>query len=220
MSVSPLTVAHQQLDAVLPALQPLFSASDQSRLTAAIELLKKPQRFHETTLEITGDDGSTKSFRAFRSQHNDARGPFKGGIRFHQQVSEDEVQALSTWMTWKTAVVDLPLGGGKGGIIVDPKTLSSNELQKLSRAYAEWLADKIGPQQDIPAPDVNTNGEIMSWMLDAYEKKVGLHAPGTYTGNPSSSVVQLDGQKPRAKAGPLFFNTTRKDSVGSQQKLQ
>lgn len=194
MSISPLTVAHQQLDAILPELEKLYD--DQERLYQAIELLKKPQYFHQTTLTITGDDGKKQSFTAFRSQHNDARGPFKGGIRFHQQVSEDEVKALSTWMTWKTAVVNIPLGGGKGGIIVDPKTLSPRELQALSQAYAEWLAEYIGPQQDIPAPDVNTNGQIMSWMLDAYEKKVGYHSPGVFTGKP----LELGGSLGRIEA--------------------
>ncbi len=182
MSLSPLTVAHQQLDAILPELKKLYE--DHARLKKAISYLKSPRAFHQTTLTITGDDGKKKKFTAFRSQHNDARGPYKGGIRFHQQVSEEEVKALSTWMTWKTAVVDIPLGGAKGGIIVNPKELSQTELQALSRAYAEWLADSIGPQQDIPAPDVNTNGQIMSWMLDAYEQKVGYHAPGVFTGKP------------------------------------
>ncbi len=196
MSVSPLTVAHQQLDAVSAQLSNLYDSDHQERLQNAIEVLKTSQAFHSTELTIQMDDGSSGTFSAFRSQHNDARGPFKGGIRFHHAVSEDEVKALSTWMTWKTAVVDLPLGGGKGGIIVDPKTLSSTELQKLSRAYAEWLAPHIGPQQDIPAPDVNTNGQILAWMLDTYETVTGQHAPGTFTGKP----LEIGGSLGRTEA--------------------
>lgn len=194
MSVSPLTVAHQQLDAIVPELKKIYT--DHSRLVKALELLKKPKAFHETTLTITNDQGKKQSFPAFRSQHNNARGPYKGGIRFHEQVSEDEVKALSTWMTWKTAVVGIPYGGGKGGIIVNPKELSESELQSLSRAYAKWLAKHIGPQQDIPAPDVNTNGQIMSWMLDEYEEAVGHHSPGVFTGKP----LEIGGSLGRTEA--------------------
>lgn len=125
-----------------------------------------------------------KSFQAFRSQHNDARGPFKGGIRFHPKVSEDEVKALSMWMSVKYATLDLPYGGGKGGVIVDPGKLSLGELERLSKAYAEFIAAYIGPWKDVPAPDVNTDGQTMAWMLEAYEKKVGYHAPATFTGKP------------------------------------
>lgn len=111
-----------------------------------------------------------KTFTAYRSQHNDARGPFKGGIRFHPQVSADEMKALSMWMTWKCAVVGIPFGGGKGGVIVDPKKLSSGELERLSRAYMRAFASHFGARKDVPAPDVNTNSQIMAWMLDEYKK--------------------------------------------------
>lgn len=148
--------------------------------------LLSPKRFIEVSLPIKMDDGTVKVFTAYRSQWNDARGPFKGGIRFHLGVTVEEVKALSAWMTWKTAVVDIPLGGGKGGVIVDPKTLSSRELEILSRAYARSIAPFIGPSIDVPAPDVATDPRIMGWMLDEYEQIIGQHAPGVITGKPLS----------------------------------
>ena len=114
-----------------------------------------------------------QAYQAYRSQHNDARGPYKGGIRFHPQVTLEEVKALSMWMTWKCAVVGIPYGGGKGGVVVDPRSLSEADLQELSRGYARLVAEHIGEKRDVPAPDVNTNGQIMAWMLDEYEQVVG-----------------------------------------------
>lgn len=148
--------------------------------------LLHPKRVVEVSLPVKMDDGRTKVFTGFRSQWNDARGPFKGGIRFHPDVTLDEVKALSAWMTWKTAVVDIPLGGGKGGVIVDPKDLSPRELEVLSRAYARALAPFIGPNIDVPAPDVATDPRIMGWILDEYESVVGEHRPGVITGKPLS----------------------------------
>ncbi|MEI7498121.1 MAG: Glu/Leu/Phe/Val dehydrogenase [Candidatus Falkowbacteria bacterium] len=148
--------------------------------------LLQPQKFFEVAIPVKMDNGSVRVFSGFRSQFNDARGPFKGGIRFHPNVSIDEVKALSAWMTWKTAVVDLPLGGGKGGIIVDPKQLSVGELERLSRGYIRALYKSFGPEIDVPAPDVNTNPQIMAWMLDEYETIAGRHQPGTITGKPLS----------------------------------
>lgn len=148
--------------------------------------LMQPKRVIEVSLPIKMDDGSTKVFTGYRSQYNDARGPFKGGIRFHPGVTLDEVKALSAWMTWKTAVVKIPLGGGKGGVIVDPRKLSDRELEALSRAYARALAPFIGPDVDVPAPDVSTDPRIMGWMLDEYELVVGHKAPGVITGKPLS----------------------------------
>lgn len=145
-----------------------------------------PQRVVEVALPVTMDDGSVNVFIGYRSQYNDARGPFKGGIRFHPSVTADEVKALSAWMTWKTAVVDIPLGGAKGGVAVDPKKLSSGELARLSRAYIRALAPFIGPDIDIPAPDVSTDPRIMGWMLDEYEAIIGKKAPGVITGKPLS----------------------------------
>jgi glutamate dehydrogenase len=135
-------------------------------------------------------------YQAYRSQHNNARGPYKGGIRFHPGVTEAEVKALSMWMTWKCAVVGIPFGGAKGGVVVDPHTFSGETLQQLSRAYVSFIVDQIGEQRDIPAPDVNTNGQIMAWMLDQYEKEVGYQSPGTFTGKP----IALGGSLGREEA--------------------
>lgn len=135
-----------------------------------LTVLQHPQRYIEVTIPVVMDNGSLQVFTGYRVQYNNARGPFKGGIRFHQQVSLDEVKALSFWMAMKCAVADVPLGGGKGGVVVDPKILSAGELERLSRGYARAIADVIGPDKDVPAPDVNTNGQIMGWMVDEYIK--------------------------------------------------
>ena len=145
----------------------------------AIEILKKPQKVLKADLELEG-----KKYPAFRIQYNNARGPYKGGIRFHPEVNEDEVQALAFWMTIKTAVVDVPFGGGKGGIIINPKELSQEQLEILSRKYIQAFYKDLGPNIDVPAPDVYTNPQIMSWMLDEYEKLIGQKAPGMITGKP------------------------------------
>lgn len=146
--------------------------------------LMEPKRILEVSIPVRMDSGETRLFKGFRSQYNDARGPFKGGIRFHQDVTKAEVKALSAWMTWKTAVVNIPLGGGKGGIIVNPKELSDRELESLSRGYIQAIWKFIGPDIDVPAPDVNTDPRIMGWMLDEYEKIMGRHLPGVITGKP------------------------------------
>lgn len=150
---------------------------------------------HKSQLAVGG-----KKYWAYRCQHNDARGPFKGGIRFHPQVSEDEVKALSMWMTWKCATVGIPYGGAKGGVVVDPKQLGSSEaLEALSRAYARFVAPYIGVNRDVPAPDVNTDGQIMAWMLDEYEKTIKRQEPGAFTGKP----VSLGGSLGRTEATGL-----------------
>ena len=146
------------------------SQKSKVELQSKIEILKQPQRIINVTIPVKMDDGALRIFQGYRVQYNNARGPYKGGIRFHPQVSLDEVKALSFWMAMKCAVADLPLGGGKGGIIVDPKTLSAGELERLSRGYARAIADCIGPDRDVPAPDVNTNGIIMGWMVEEYIK--------------------------------------------------
>lgn len=150
-------------------------------------------------ISIKLDNGKIQRFKAYRSQHNNACGPYKGGIRFHEGVTVEEVQALSMWMTWKTAVVGIPYGGAKGGVAVDPKTLSKAELQRLSRAYIKFISPAIGAAKDIPAPDVNTNAEIMGWMLDEYENVVGHKEPGVLTGKP----IELGGSKGRTEATGL-----------------
>lgn len=135
-----------------------------------IQKLVRPNRIHKANLKISLDNGESRTFEAFRVQHNNNLGPYKGGIRFHPQVSVEEVQALATLMSIKCSVAGIPLGGGKGGIIVDPKTLSETELERMSRAYVDAFFEFIGEEKDIPAPDVNTNGQIMSWMVDEYIK--------------------------------------------------
>lgn len=151
------------------------------------ELISHPRRILEVNIPVRMDDGSIKTFTGFRSQHNNARGPFKGGIRFHQDVNRSEVKALSMWMTFKCAVIDIPLWGGKWGIIVNPKELSDGELERLSRGYVREIYKYIGPGQDVPAPDVNTNPKIMAWMMDEYSELVGKYSPGSFTGKPLTS---------------------------------
>lgn len=182
--MDPFETAKKQIDSVVPFLEKEYK--DRNKFKKTIAFLKKPQNLIKGKVSV-----NNISYPAFRSQHNNARGPFKGGIRFHPQVSEKEVKALSIWMTIKTAVADLPYGGAKGGVRVDPKRLSKDDLKKLSQEYAKFIADYIGPKVDIPAPDVNTNPQIMAWMLAAYEKKVGKKAPATFTGKPIESGGSL-----------------------------
>ncbi len=144
--------------------------------------LENPDRIVEVSVPVTLDDGTVKVYEGFRVQHNNKRGPYKGGLRYHPKVDMDEVKALSFWMTIKNAVVDVPFGGGKGGINIDPKKLSERELEAVSREFARKLTPIIGEKVDVPAPDVNTNGKIMGWIRDEYEKKVGHEALGVVTG--------------------------------------
>ncbi len=149
-------------------------------------LLREPMAEFTVRIPVRMDDGSTQVFTGYRVQYNHARGPCKGGIRFHPDETLDTVRALAAWMTWKTAVVDLPLGGGKGGVICDPKRMSKDELERLSRGYMRAIARIIGPELDVPAPDVYTNPQVMAWMLDEYEAIAGKHAPASITGKPLS----------------------------------
>ena len=169
------------------------------RLTAdpaVYEILKNPQRVLEVTFPVKLDDGTVKTFTGYRSQHNNAVGPYKGGVRFHPNVNLDEVKALSIWMTIKCCVAGIPYGGGKGGITLDPRNYSEAELERIARAYSEAISPLIGEKIDIPAPDVNTNGKIMSWMVDAYENVVKKSAPGVFTGKP----VEFGGSLARTEA--------------------
>ncbi len=163
---------------------------------ATIDLLSWPQREFTFTLPVRMDNGMMKIFHAYRIQYNAARGPAKGGIRFHPDETVDTIRALAGWMTWKTAVVDLPLGGAKGGIICDPKSMSERELELLSRAYVRAVADTIGIDRDIPAPDVYTNPQTMAWMMDEYETIVRRHQPGVLTDKP----LQVGGTEGRRDA--------------------
>ncbi|MBT4349599.1 Glu/Leu/Phe/Val dehydrogenase, partial [bacterium] len=135
--------------------------------------LSNPEKIIQASLPVRMDDGGLEIFQSYRVQYNSARGPYKGGIRFHPQVDLDEVKALSFWMAIKCAVVDIPMGGGKGGVVVDPKALSQGEIEKLSRAWVRAFRPVIGPEKDIPAPDVYTTPQIMAWMADEYSKLVG-----------------------------------------------
>ncbi|MBZ9578539.1 Glu/Leu/Phe/Val dehydrogenase [Patescibacteria group bacterium] len=158
--------------------------------------LEEPHRLIKFQIPVQMDNGKVKIFFGFRSQHNNTLGPYKGGIRFHPEVSEDEIKALSMLMTWKCALVDLPFGGGKGGVIVDPRKLSKGELERLSRGYVKGIFPYIGPDIDVPAPDVNTNAQIMAWMVNEYSKLKGKDTPAAFTGKPP----ELWGLKGREEA--------------------
>lgn len=151
---------------------------------ATRELLRQPMREYHMTIPVHMDDGSVKVFKAYRIQHNDARGPAKGGIRFHPMETVDTIRALSMWMTWKCAVVDIPLGGAKGGVICDTHSLSQREQEQICRGFVRQLAPNVGPNSDVPAPDVMTNAQHMLWMLDEYETIYGGRYPGFITGKP------------------------------------
>jgi glutamate dehydrogenase len=148
------------------------------------EVLRWPRRELHIRIPVRMDDGTTRVFQGFRVMHNDSRGPAKGGIRWHPSETVDTVRALATWMTWKCAVADIPLGGAKGGIIVDPATLSVSEKERLSRAFIQQVWKLIGPRQDVPAPDVGTTPQMMGWMMDEYSKLTGQYTPGVITGKP------------------------------------
>ncbi len=174
-SFNPFQMAQQQFDSV---------ANDLGLDQATRDLLRFPDKEFHFNIPIRMDDGSYRVFKGFRVQHNDARGPNKGGIRFHPQETIDTVRALAMWMTWKTAVVDIPLGGGKGGVICSPHDLSMREQEAICRGWVRQVYRNIGPHQDVPAPDVLTTGQHMLWMLDEYEKITGVKAPGMITGKP------------------------------------
>src|SRR6266478_1103352 len=148
------------------------------------EVLRRPRRALSLSLPVKMDDGTIRVFDGFRVQHNSARGPCKGGIRYHPNVTFDEVKALATWMTWKCAIVNIPFGGAKGGIVCDPHKLSHNELERLTRRYTYEISPLIGPDKDIPAPDVYTDAQIMAWIMDTYSMTHGSSAPGVVTGKP------------------------------------
>jgi glutamate dehydrogenase (NAD(P)+) len=194
---SPWHTYLSQVDRVVPYL---------GRLAKWAETLKHPKRALIVDVPIEMDDGSVRHFEGFRVQHNLSRGPGKGGVRYHPDVTLEEVMALSAWMTVKNAAVNLPYGGAKGGIRVDPKQLSTKELEKLTRRYTSEIGIIIGPQRDIPAPDVNTNGQIMAWMMDTYSMNTGATATGVVTGKP----IHLGGSLGRVKAtGRGVFVTGR-----------
>ncbi len=163
---------------------------------STLNFLRHPKTMYQTGVPVEMDDGVVRVFTGFRVQHNDARGPFKGGIRYHPNVSMDEVKALAMWMTWKCAVVDIPFGGAKGGVIVNPKELSQREIEKLTRRFTHAIAPIIGPEKDIPAPDVYTNPQTMAWIMDTYSQITGQRTLGVVTGKP----VEVGGSKGRNTA--------------------
>ncbi len=194
---SPWQTYLAQVDRVVPYLGPLARWA---------ETLRRPKRALIVDVPIEMDDGSVRHFEGFRVQHNLSRGPGKGGVRYHPQVTLEEVMALAAWMTVKNAAVGLPYGGAKGGIRVDPTQLSIKELERMTRRYTSEIGIIIGPQQDIPAPDVNTNPQIMAWMMDTYSMNIGGTSTGVVTGKP----VQLGGSLGRVKAtGRGVFVTGR-----------
>ncbi len=186
-SINPWLVAQQQFDLAAERL----NLDDGMR-----RVLREPRRELTVHFPVKMDDGSVRVFTGYRVQHNLGRGPAKGGIRYHQDVSLDEVKALAMWMTWKCAVVGIPYGGGKGGVIVDPKKLSMKELEALTRRFFTEIEVLVGPEKDIPAPDVNTNAQVMAWMMDTYSMHVGYTVPGVVTGKP----ISLGGSEGRNEA--------------------
>jgi len=184
---NPFNMAQQQFDRIADMLD----LDEPTR-----ELLRNPLREYHFSIPVKMDDGTTRIFRGFRVQHNDARGPCKGGIRFHPQETADTVRALSMWMTWKCAVANIPLGGGKGGIICDPHDLSEREQERLCRGWIRQIVRDIGPVRDVPAPDVMTNSQHMLWMMDEFQTINGGQYPGVITGKP----VALGGSLGRTEA--------------------
>ena len=193
-NLNPFAIAQAQLDEAAKVLQldPDMHA-----------FLRQPMREFHFTIPVRMDDGSTKTFQGFRVQYSDARGPAKGGIRFHPDETIDTVRALAAWMTWKTAVADIPLGGAKGGVVCNPRELSQGELERLSRGFMRNIARYVGLTQDSPAPDVNTNPQIMAWMLDEYETLMGHREPGVITGKPPE-LGGSAGRGPATAMGGMF----------------
>lgn len=189
-----------------------------------INILRESERQTVVHFPVKMDDGRARIFEGYRVQYSSARGPYKGGIRYHEQTDIDEVKALAFWMAIKCAVVNIPLGGGKGGITVDPKKLSKGELERLTRVFVRSIADIIGPEKDIPAPDVNTTPEIMAWIKDEYEKVVGHSAPAVVTGKPIEMGGSLGRGSATAQGGFFIFEAALKkmalDSESSTVVIQ
>jgi glutamate dehydrogenase (NAD(P)+) len=186
IAAPPLTAkGAEELNPFLIAQKQLDTAAAAMKLPKAMhEYLREPQRFMQVSIPVRMDDGTTKTFQGFRCQYNDARGPTKGGIRYHPEETADTVRALAAWMTWKCAVADIPYGGGKGGVICDPKKMSAGELERLSRGWVRALHQIVGVTKDIPAPDVYTTPQIMAWMVDEMSVIRGANEPGFITGKP------------------------------------
>ena len=203
-------MAKETLNPFEIAQKQIKSACDKLNADPAVyEILKNPMRVLEVSFPVKLDNGTVKTFIGYRSQHNNAVGPFKGGLRFHPGVTRDEVKALSTWMTFKCSVAGIPYGGGKGGMAIDPKDYSKAELERISKGFAKAISPIIGEKVDIPAPDVNTNGQIMSWMVDAYEEIEGKSAKGVFTGKP----LEFGGSLARTEATGYGVNLAAKKAL-------
>lgn len=189
---NPFKIAQQQLDTATKLLKL------DPRLCC---ILRTPMREFKFTIPVKMDNGKIKKFQGFRVQYNDARGPCKGGIRYHPEETIDTVRALAAWMTWKTALVDVPFGGGKGGVVCNPKEMSRGELERLSRGYIRKIWKEIGPEKDIPAPDVYTDSQTMAWMMDEYSKLRGYYCPAVITGKPIEIGGSLGRQDATARGG-------------------
>src|SRR5881398_793222 len=176
-TLNPFEIAREQID----------RAGKKLNLDSGLlEVLKNPRRELTVHFPVKMDDGKVRVFTGYRVQYNDAIGPFKGGIRYHWNVSLDEVRALSCWMTWKCAVMGIPYGGAKGGVICNPKEMSKDELERMTRRYASEISIIIGPEKDIPAPDVYTDAQVMAWIMDTFTMRQGFASPGVVTGKPIS----------------------------------
>jgi len=219
----------------LNAQKQLEKVAEQLNVSSDIlAVLKVPQKIIEVNIPVKMDSGEVKVFKGFRSQHNNARGPYKGGIRFHPNVTKEEVMALSIWMTWKCAVAGIPFGGGKGGVVVNPKELSEGELERLSRGYVRAISPIIGPRIDVPAPDVGTNGKIMEWMVDEYRQV--LRSPrdktrrtsflneneilATFTGKPVEVGGSLGRTEATGRGGVFVLEALVKELKKTNSKLK
>lgn len=200
--LNPFDTARRQLDEAASAigLDP-----------AVLELLRWPMRELHVTIPVRMDDGATRAFHGFRVQYNDARGPNKGGIRFHPEETIDTVRALAAWMTWKTAVMDIPLGGAKGGVVCDPKSMSQGELERLSRAYIRQVGRVLGLEKDVPAPDVYTTPQIMAWMADEYSFMQGHNDFGVTTGKPLAIGGSLGRGDATARGGIICIREAARE---------
>jgi len=204
--------------ALCVALEQLKIAAEKLNLEPAIhEMLKYPKRSLIVSITIKMDDGSTGVFSGCRVQHWDARGPFKGGIRYHPRVSFDEVTALAMWMTWKCAVVDIPYGGSKGGVCCNPKRMSKGELERLTRRYTSLILDFIGPYRDVPAPDVYTDAQTMAWIMDTYSQFKGYSVPECVTGKPIS-VGGSEGREEATSRGVVICAREAAKKIGLRLK--
>nr|PZN49655.1 MAG: glutamate dehydrogenase [Chloroflexota bacterium] len=219
------TEARERLNSFEIAQAQLDQAAALLNLEPAIHaLLREPMRELHVTLTVKMDDGSTRIFKGFRVQYNDSRGPTKGGIRFHPDETIDTIRALAAWMTWKCAVVDIPLGGGKGGVICNPKELSLRELEQLSRAYVRQVGRILGPEMDIPAPDVYTTPQIMAWMADEYSMLRGQNEFGVITGKPLALGGSQGREDATARGGMYCIREAAKvlgfDTHGATMAIQ